>query len=693
MSNNKKWIRNSIEKSIVDITAKTTNFNKKIEDAYLKKKSKHTFFPGNEILGSRILLRNKFVIHGDSYIKVFWDSAIMLLTLAIAYLIPYSVSFYFDYPRNFWKFLSSAYLLDMALTFNTSYFYQGVRITDRKYIAINYFKTWFFIDVISSFPFENYFYDQLNYDINSALLIPKTSRSKLRYLLLFKLGRLFKYRILVFNVRDLCSVPFINKITSALSYFLAASLSLHFMACLLNIVYCESLNETYENYDKLYIGTWTRYIRFFLRSIETMTSVGYGEFTVKTNEEKILIMLVMGMTSGLLGYFVGGFQSEIEKSNQVTYYFRDILRKAKIYCHRNNISHGLKLRIMNYIRNLRQLYKDNLIKEQDILDILSGPMREEVFSYIRGHFLIKLEDFSYLSGTCIRVICYNLRFQIFGPNDLIIKQGELTNNLYFVVGGVVEVFHHFSSTTFKSLDKFSYFGEISFFTSLPRTASVKSYNYSEVLYLRQHDFFKIVDSMPRDKDKIITLRRNLQIYGVGVLKIRCYLCMEAGHVASNCTKYIISIKPSSINPSIQKFRKLKANYPRNIAVSNQLHRYNFHSIKGLETSPDAIFKSNKYLAKRAELYSSWMNGMDRKNSQIISLITVNEKGYHNEEEEDKQSSSESSNSSRKNFINFEFSRSERFSSLFSAESLNACLGSRRSSLLSSFSSGQAASCT
>lgn len=690
MSKNKKWIRNSIEKSIVASTVKSTNSIKRIEEAYLKKKSKHTFFPGNEIIGSRMLLKNKFIIDGDSYIKVFWDTAIMLLTLVITYLIPYSVSFYFDYPRNFWRFLSSAYLFDMALTFNTSYFYQGARITDRKNIAINYLKSWFFIDLISSFPFENYFYDQLNYDINSALLIPQTPRSHLRFLLLFKLGRLFKYRILVFNVRDLCSVPFMNKLTSTLSYFLAASLSLHFMACLFNIAYCQSLHETYENYDKLYIDTWTRYIRFFLRSIETMTSVGYGEFTVKTIEEKILIMFVMSTTSGLLGYFVGGFQSEIEKSNQVTYYFRDILRKAKLYCHRNSISHGLNLRIMNYIRNLRQLYKDNLIKEQDILDILSSPMREEVFSYIRGHFLIRLEDFSYLSGTCLRTVCYHLRLQIFGPNDLIIKQGELTNDLYFVVGGVVEVFHHFSSTTFKHLNKFSHFGEISFFTSLPRTASVKSYNYSEVLYLRQHEFFHILDSMPRDKDKMTTLRRNLKIYGIGVLKIRCYLCLTTGHVASNCTKYIISIKPSSIDPSIQRFKKLKANYSRNIAVSNQLHRYNFHSVKGVEDSPDAIFKSNKYLAKRAELYESWMNGMDRKNSRIISLITVNENEVA---EEDKQSNSENSNSSRENFINFEFSRSERFSTLFSAESLKASLGSRRSSLLSSFSCGQAASCT
>ncbi|OMJ93410.1 hypothetical protein SteCoe_3655 [Stentor coeruleus] len=691
MSKSKRWIRNSVEKSIAACTIKAINSDKKNEEAYLKKKSKHTFFPGNEILGSRMLLKTKFIIDGDSYIKIFWDTAIMLLTIAITYLIPYSVSFYYDYPRKFWRFLSSAYLLDMALTFNTSYFNQGARITDRKHIAINYLKTWFFIDLISSFPFENYFYDQLNYNINSALLAPQTSRSQLRFLLLFKLGRLFKYRILVFNVRDLCSVPFINKLTSTLSYFLAASLSLHFMACLFNIVYCESLHETYENYDKLYISTYTRYIRFFLRSIETMTSVGYGEFTVKTNEEKILMMLVMSMTSGLLGYFVGGFQSEIEKSNHVTYYFRDILRKTKLYCHRNNISHGLKSRIMNYIRNLRQLYKDNLIKEQDILDILSSPMREEVFSYIRGHFLIRLEDFSYLSGTCLRAVCYHLRLQIFGPNDLIVKQGELTNDLYFVVGGIVEVFHHFSSTTFKHLNKFSHFGEISFFTSLPRTASVKSWNYSEVLYLRQHEFFQILDSMPRDKDRMITLKRNLQIYGIGVLKIRCYLCLAAGHVASNCTKYIISVKPSSINPSIQKYRNLNANYSRKIVVSNQFQRYNFHSVRGLETSPDAIFKSNKYLAKRAELYNSWMNGMDRKNSQLISLITVNEK-EDPEEEEDKQSSSESSNSSRENFIQFEFSRSERFSTLFSAESLSACLGSRRSSLLSSFSSGQAASC-
>ena len=118
------------------------------------------------------------------------------------------------------------------------------------------------------------------------------------------------------------------------------------------------------------------------------------------------------------------------------------------------------------------------------------------------------------------------------------------------MNGNVEVFHQLSSTTFKLLPKPPYFGEIGFFVGVPRTASVKSLGFSELLMLRKLDFENILKTMPRDKVKIDKLKRNFKNYGLEALDINCYLCKELGHIAPKCNQYIYNKKTiSSLNCS------------------------------------------------------------------------------------------------------------------------------------------------
>ncbi|OMJ73261.1 hypothetical protein SteCoe_28103 [Stentor coeruleus] len=362
----RRWINNAIESETMKNASLILGSSRRMESEFLKRHTRKSFFPGNELIISKDESKSKLIIDGDSYIKVLWDIIVITLAVVLTYLIPYCISFNADYSKEFWRVVSSIFILDMILSFNTSYFSHGNRITNRSLnnfqiisrfifildmilsfntsyfshgnritnrslIAEKYLKGWFFIDFISSLPLENFCYDQLDNFSNTPEALSISNKKALRLLLLFKLLRIFKCKIFIFNVKDIFSLPLLHKLIGILTYFLAASLPLHIMTCLFNILYCNSLFETYENYDKLYIDNWTRYIRFFLRSIETMTSVGYGEFTVKTINEKILIMVLMALTSGMLGYFVGGFQSEIEKSNQIYYYFRDINNNLSIY--------------------------------------------------------------------------------------------------------------------------------------------------------------------------------------------------------------------------------------------------------------------------------------------------------------------------------------------------------------------------
>ena len=82
----------------------------------------------------------------------------------------------------------------------------------------------------------------------------------------------------------------------------------------------------------------------------------------------------------------------------------------------------------------------------------------------------------------------------YAPGDLLLKEGETDDAVYIVIAGQVEVV---VTGTFGNdkrvalIDEGSVFGELSFFDSQPRSASVKAVTSGQVLRLSRKGFDKI----------------------------------------------------------------------------------------------------------------------------------------------------------------------------------------------------------
>ncbi len=59
------------------------------------------------------------------------------------------------------------FLCDIILTFNTAVYIKGSLIVDRKRIAFEYLKLWFWLDLLSSFPYTEFFDLMTHNDENS----------------------------------------------------------------------------------------------------------------------------------------------------------------------------------------------------------------------------------------------------------------------------------------------------------------------------------------------------------------------------------------------------------------------------------------------------------------------------------------------------------------------------------------------
>jgi hypothetical protein len=83
----------------------------------------------------------------------------MAILLVVIMIVPARLAFVEDDPIS-WQItfytVDAIFAVDIVLWFFTSYTdpYKQVEITSHKMIAINYFKTWFFVDFVSTFPVD-----------------------------------------------------------------------------------------------------------------------------------------------------------------------------------------------------------------------------------------------------------------------------------------------------------------------------------------------------------------------------------------------------------------------------------------------------------------------------------------------------------------------------------------------------------
>lgn len=97
------------------------------------------------------------MVHPSSLQKTIWDFIIVLLLVYTATVMPFKFAFIED--DSDWLVLEIMidllFFLDVIITFFSAYYDDaGNIITDRRKIALNYIKTWFFIDILACIPFD-----------------------------------------------------------------------------------------------------------------------------------------------------------------------------------------------------------------------------------------------------------------------------------------------------------------------------------------------------------------------------------------------------------------------------------------------------------------------------------------------------------------------------------------------------------
>lgn len=542
----------------------------------------------------------------DSIFREIWDIIAVILIIYQVIAIPYLLSYTSIHTESYFMLLLTCdcfFLIEIALNFNTGYFSDGTLVKRRKLIVSKYLRSSFISDFFGCLPLELFIQNMM---FDSTRRIELDNAERIKYIWMLKFLNLFKLPRIINTFQYHFTHELTYTVFHLMKFLISAMMIVHWITCSMYLFFIKDLENTGMMWYQIYDTGKEPYLRYFYMTVFTMTSTGYGDILPFSNGQKILTIGIMCLSCWLFAFILTNSKDILLRYSAQDIFYKDVMSRMKKYMVKNSIQRNTRVKVLSYFKYLKDNSKKCSIGEDDILNTLSRPLREDIFVVTRGNFLRKCPFFKFYSFDFLRILIRSLRHAVFAPGDIIIKEYDLSNSIYFILKGRVEIFHERTQTSFKELNRKRYFGEISFFLPCPRSSSARSLVFSELLTLTRYELEGIVSKRPKDYEyhRLFTMQafNNLALLGV-----RCYLCNNLGHIAKDCKKFVILINKSefvkeSDNRRYNQNQKVKKN-KFEIETPNSLLKYLSHSnIIGQNFDPKELYKKSEGLKTRAQTY-------------------------------------------------------------------------------------------
>jgi hypothetical protein len=291
----------------------------------------------------------------DSQRKLLWDSLIGLFIFYSVTIIPYRIGFQRQSSPNaeiFDYIVDIFFMIDICVVFNTTYVEPTTEliVTDRRLIAFNYLKLWFWIDFFSTVPIDQIIGVFMGGGDDLAALglirILRLTRllKLLRVLKLSKFGKFIEeYNInpALLGVQKLVvQICFVAHIIACFWYFLSTSDVVGFDDDYVTGDYVENTWAKKFNFVDVPIGD--KYVASFYWTISTMLSIGYGDIYATNSGERIYSIVTQLLGAVMFGAVIAQVTRLIESQHPQARAFKEKMDELKAYLNEKLLPNKLK---------------------------------------------------------------------------------------------------------------------------------------------------------------------------------------------------------------------------------------------------------------------------------------------------------------------------------------------------------------
>ncbi|EHH15318.1 hypothetical protein EGK_01390 [Macaca mulatta] len=466
--------------------------------------------------------------------RFYWDLIMLLLMVGNLIVLPVGITFFKEENSPPWivfNVLSDTFfLLDLVLNFRTGIVVEeGAEILlAPRAIRTRYLRTWFLVDLISSIPVDYIFLvvelepqlDAEVYKTARALRIVRFTKI-LSLLRLLRLSRLIRYihqwEEIFHMTYDLASA--VVRIFNLIGMML---LLCHWDGCLQFLVPMlqDFPPDCWVSINHMVNHSWGRqYSHALFKAMSHMLCIGYGQQAPGGMPYVWLTMLSMIVGATCYAMFIGHATALIQSLDSSRRQYQEKYKQVEQYMSFHKLPADTRQRIHEYYEHR---YQGKMFDEESILGELSEPLREEIINFTCRGLVAHMPLFAHADPSFVTAVLTKLRFEVFQPGDLVVREGSMGRKMYFIQHGLLSVLARGARDT--RLTDGSYFGgqqasgrvagsradsgegncswaqdpylEICLLTRGRRTASVRADTYCRLYSLSVDHFNAVLEEFP-----------------------------------------------------------------------------------------------------------------------------------------------------------------------------------------------------